>query len=203
VAGDPELRREQMLRAAVEAIIDRGYADTRIADVAERTGTSPGLVIYYFKTRDQLLTEAIRYSEEAWYAEGRRRLAGLDSATAQLGELIALACLPETGPEPDTWWVLWLDVWAHAPRNPGVAAVRRQYDDRWRQTIGDIVRAGIAAGEFAAVDASDFAVTLSCLLDGLAIQIALKDSHVAPRHAYELAMRFAASELGVAMKAGR
>src|SRR5580704_14682105 len=48
-------RREQMLRAALEVIIERGYAETRIADVAERTGTSPALVIYYFKTRDQLL----------------------------------------------------------------------------------------------------------------------------------------------------
>ena len=51
-----------MLRAALEVIVERGYADTRIADVAERTGTSPALVIYYFKTRDQLLTEAIRFS---------------------------------------------------------------------------------------------------------------------------------------------
>ena len=51
-----EQRREQMLRAALEVIVERGYADTRIADVAERTGTSPALVIYYFKTRDQLLT---------------------------------------------------------------------------------------------------------------------------------------------------
>ena len=51
-----------MLRAALEVIVERGYAETRIADIAERTGTSPALVIYYFKTRDQLLTEAIRYS---------------------------------------------------------------------------------------------------------------------------------------------
>jgi len=35
-----EQRREQMLRAALEVIVERGYADTRIADVAERTGTS-------------------------------------------------------------------------------------------------------------------------------------------------------------------
>ena len=36
-------RKEQMLRAALEVIVERGYADTRIADVAERTGTSPAL----------------------------------------------------------------------------------------------------------------------------------------------------------------
>jgi len=61
--GTAEQRREQMLRAALEVISERGYPDTRIADVAERIGISPALVIYYFKTKDQLLTEAIRYSE--------------------------------------------------------------------------------------------------------------------------------------------
>jgi AcrR family transcriptional regulator len=33
-----------MLRAALEVISARGYADTRIADVAERAGVSPALV---------------------------------------------------------------------------------------------------------------------------------------------------------------
>ena len=69
-----------MLQAALEVIVERGYADTRIADVAERSGTSPALVIYYFKTRDQLLTEAIRYSEDSWYAEGLRRLGEIPAA---------------------------------------------------------------------------------------------------------------------------
>lgn len=34
--------------------------------MAAQAGTSAALVIYYFKTRDQLLTEAIRFSEDAW-----------------------------------------------------------------------------------------------------------------------------------------
>jgi AcrR family transcriptional regulator len=63
-------RREQMLQATLKVIVERGYADTRIADVAERAGASPALVIYYFKTKDQLLTEAIRYSEDSWYEAG-------------------------------------------------------------------------------------------------------------------------------------
>ena len=62
-------RREQMLHAALEVIVERGYPETRITDVAERAGASPALVIYYFKTRDHLLTEALRYSEDGWYAD--------------------------------------------------------------------------------------------------------------------------------------
>src|SRR5579863_82281 len=103
-----EGRREQLLRSALEVIVARGYADTRIADVAEHAGTSPALVIYYFKTRDQLLTEALRYSEDAWYAAGTQRLAAITSAVGRLTELIAMTCLPDTDPgtkagKPTEW----------------------------------------------------------------------------------------------------
>ena len=188
-------RREQMLRAAVEVIVERGYADTRIADVAERTGTSPALVIYYFKTRDQLLTEAVRYSEDTWYAENLRRMEEIPTAAGRLAELIAMICLPGN-PEPRSYWLLWLDFWAQSPRSPGVAAVRQKSDERWRETIQSVVLTGQEAGEFAPVDVDDFTITLSGLLDGLAVQIALEDPVVPPRRAYELAMRFAAGQLG-------
>ena len=189
-------RREQMLRAALDVIVERGYADTRIADVAERTGTSPALVIYYFKTRDQLLTEAIRYSEDTWYDEYTRRVAQIADAAGRLAELIAMNCLPGTDPEPNSWWLLWLDLWALSPRSRGVAAVREKSDERWREAIRSIVLAGQEAGEFSPVDADDFTITLSALLDGFAVQIALDDPAVPPQRTYDLAMRFAAGQLG-------
>src|SRR5260221_2169555 len=98
--GIADQRRGQMLRAALDVITERGFADTRIADVAERIGISPALVIYYFKTKDQLLTEAIRYSEDTWYANGQRRLAALPTAAARVEEIVAMSCLPEVDPEP-------------------------------------------------------------------------------------------------------
>ena len=200
-AGAPrdagEQRRAQMLRAALDVIVERGFADTRIADVAERTGTSPALVIYYFKTRDQLLTEAIRYSEDSWYAENQRRMEQIPTAAGRLADLIAMICLPDTDPEPRSNWLLWLDLWALSPRNPGVAAVREKSDERWRDAIRSIVLAGQEAGEFAPVDADDFTITLSALLDGLAVQIALEDRAVPPQRTYDLAMRFAAGQLGI------
>jgi len=191
-----EQRREQMLRAAMDVIVERGYADTRIADVAERTGTSPALVIYYFKTRDQLLTEAIRFSEDAWYATGTQRMARISTAAGRLEEIVAMTCLPEAAPDVPGSWVLWLDLWAQSARNPGVAAVRQKFDERWRETIRDVILAGQDSGEFGSVDADDFAITLSAMLDGLAILIALEDPEVAPARAFELTMRFAAGQLG-------
>ena len=201
--GTAGQRRAQLLRAALEVIVERGYANTRIADVAERAGTSPALVIYYFKTRDQLLTEAIGYSEDAWHATGVERLAPITTAAGQLTELIAMTCLPDNDPAPRSEWLLWLDVWAMSPRNAGVAAARRKFDERWRQTLRTIVLAGQEAGEFAPIDVDDFAITLSSLLDGIAVQIALEDPDVQPQRAYDLAMRFAAGQLGFKWPASR
>ncbi|HEV8276830.1 MAG TPA: TetR/AcrR family transcriptional regulator [Streptosporangiaceae bacterium] len=195
-SGTAEQRREQMLRAALEVIAERGYPETRIADVAERAGTSPALVIYYFKTKNQLLTEAIRFSEDDWYATGTTRMAAIGTAAGRLEELVAMSCLPEADADLRTSWLLWLDLWAQAGRHPEVGGVRQKFDERWRETISSLVLEGQEAGEFGPVDPADFAVTLSALLDGFAVQIALVDPTVDTGRAFELSMRFVARELG-------
>ena len=201
--GTADHRREQMLRAALDVIADRGYADTRIADVAERTGISPALVIYYFKTKDQLLADAIRFAEDGWYAEGQRRMSALPTAAARIEEIVAMTCLPEADTESHDSWLLWLDFWALAARSPQVADLRRNADERWRDLIVSLVHSGQEAGEFRAVNADDFAVLMSALLDGLAIQIALTDPVVGPERSFELSMRFIAEQLGFAWNGGR
>jgi AcrR family transcriptional regulator len=194
--GTADQRREQMLRAALEVIEERGYTESRIADVAERAGTSPALVIYYFKTKDQLLTEAIRFSEDTWYEAGTQRMERIPTAAGKLEELVAMSCLPEADSEPETSWVLWLDLWSQAARHPEVASVRQKFDERWRELICSLVVAGQESGEFGPVDPVEFVLLFSALLDGLAVQIALADPAVSPARAFELAMRFAAAQLG-------
>ena len=198
--GTADYRREQMLRAALEVIADRGYADTRIADVAERIGISPALVIYYFKTKDQLLTEAIRYLDNIWYADGQRRMSELPSAAQRIEEIVAMSCLPEADTEPRSSWRLWLDFWALAACNAEVAGLRKRDDERWREMIGSVVRTGQEAGEFRVVDPDNFAILLCSLLDGLAIQIALNDPVVDPERAFQLCMRLIADQLGFEWK---
>jgi len=197
-AGTADKRREQMLRAALQVIVERGYAESRIADVAERAGTSPALVIYYFKTKDQLLTEAMRFSEDTWYEAGTRRMEQIPTAAGKLEEIVAMCCLPEADTEPETSWVLWLDLWSQAARHPEVAIVRRKFDERWRALIRSLVVAGQESGEFGPVDPDDFAVLMSSLLDGLAVQIALVDQVVDASRAFELTMRLIAAQLGFA-----
>jgi hypothetical protein len=69
-------------------------------------------------------------------------------------------------------------------------------DRRWRTTIGEIVRQGQAAGEFEKVDPAAFALRLGALIDGLAIQVVLKDPEVTRERMFDLCMETCSGELG-------
>jgi AcrR family transcriptional regulator len=196
----PDQRRDQMLLAAAVLISERGFSETRISDVAERVGASPALVVYYFGTKDRLLTAALRYSETAFYAAAEEMPTRTRSLRRRLETLVDLTCVPQGTDDVPAAWGLWFDLWAQAFRQPQVEQDRIELDQRWRDLIERVVHEGVDAGEVAAVDAEEFAVTFSCLLDGLSIQVALKDPVVAPDRAFRIAMSFASRELGFAWK---
>jgi AcrR family transcriptional regulator len=189
-----EPRRIEMLRAAAELICERGFGDTRIADVAKRAGVSSALVIYYFGTRDRLLVDALRYSEESFYEAAERMLAETLSVRERLSMLVRWTCVPEMSDEIPGAWGLWFDLWAQAFRHDEVKAGRVELDARWRNMIIDTVKSPELDAD---MDARMFALEFSALLDGLSIQVALDDPEVDSTVAYDIAMRFVERELNL------
>jgi AcrR family transcriptional regulator len=196
-------RREQILEATLDVIAERGFPDTRVADVAERADVSAGLIIYYFKTKDHLLAEAMRSAENRWYAQGAEKTARTRSAVKRLEAVVAMTFLAEAAGDAEESWTIWLDLWAASVRQTEVRRVRQEFDDHWRETIRAIVQEGQASGEFGEIDPEEFAVGFCALLDGLAVQVALEDEAVPPRRAFELSMRFAAAQLGFSWRRPR
>lgn len=195
-----EARRIQMLRAAAELICERGFSETRISDVAKRAGVSSALVIYYFGTRDRLLVDALRYSEESFYEAAEQMLAEVPSLRDRLSLLIQWTCVPEGKNEIPGAWGLWFDLWAQAFRHDEVKAGRVELDARWRRMIVDTVESAELECD---VDPRMFALEFSALLDGLSIQVALEDPEVDSKVAYDIALRFAERELELPRERGR
>ena len=54
-------RRAEILEITCEVVIERGFAATRIADVAKRLGVSSSLTHYHFDSKEQLLAEAFAH----------------------------------------------------------------------------------------------------------------------------------------------
>lgn len=197
-------RHQEMLDAAARVITERGLADTRISDVAEAAGVSPGLILYYFDSKDRLLSEALTFANDQFFLRMSREIRRIPSAKDQLRHLIDLSVpgyQPEYGKLDE--WALWIEVWVRALRDPQMAKDREVLDQRWRQSIAEIVRAGQASGEFGPGDAEEIALRLGSLIDGLAIQVIMNDSQVSPERMHRACMEVAASLIGFELEPAR
>jgi len=190
-------RHQEILDAAARVITERGLAETRISDVADAAGVSPGLILYYFDSKDRLLAEALTYANDDFFVRMSREIRRLPTAKEQLRRVIDLSVpgyLPEYGKLDE--WALWIEVWVRALRDPQMAKDREILDQRWRQSIADVIRAGQAAGEFPLKDADEIALRLGSLIDGLAIQVIMNDSQVSAERMHRACMEVAAQEIG-------
>ena len=191
-------RHQEILDAAARVITDRGLAETRISDIADRCGVSPGLILYYFESKDRLLVEALTYANDKYYLAQARELRRMDSAVEQLRRLIDLS-VPGLLPDYERLeeWALWIEIWVRALRDPALAKEREVLDRRWRQSIADIIRHGRTTGELPdGEDADELGMELGALIDGLAIQVLMNDTQVSSERMQDTCRRVASRLIG-------
>jgi AcrR family transcriptional regulator len=191
-------RHQEILEAAARVITDRGLAETRISDIADRCGVSPGLILYYFESKDRLLVEALTYANDQFYLRLSRELRRMTSAREQLERVVELS-VPGLLPEYERLdeWALWVEIWVRALRDPDMAKEREELDRRWRQSIADIVRRGRSTGEFPdGQDADDLGLVIGALIDGLAIGVLMSDTASTPEKMQRMCMDVASKLIG-------
>jgi AcrR family transcriptional regulator len=199
VRQKPRDRHQEILEAAAQVITDRGLAETRIQDIADRCGVSPGLILYYFESKDRLLVEALTYANDRYYLDLSRELRRTPKAHDRLRRLIEFS-VPGYRPEYALLdeWALWLEIWVRALRDPQLAKEREALDRRWVQSIADVIRYGQQNGEFPrdGKDADDIALQLGAMMDGLAIQVLLNDALMTPKKMLDISVDVAQRLIG-------
>ena len=165
------IRRPQMVAAAADVIAERGLAAARVADVAERAGASPAAVLYWFGSKEELLLAALIDDEERFYSGVIARLAALDSPARKLVTIFESSAA-------ESEWPLWIELWSLALREADAAYARERLDVRWRTLIAGVIEEGREQGDFGGMPSRSAAITLTALIDGLALQITLGDPSV-------------------------
>ncbi len=189
-------RRNEILETTCEVVIERGFAGTRIADVAKRLEVSSSLIHYHFDSKEQLLAEAFDYYANKDVAEMEGEI---ESAPTALGKLerVIQNYVPEGS--DDVEWMLWIDGWGEALRNPMMKKISQQLDEQSTELLAKIIRNGVESGEFTCPDPTASAMRLTALVDGLAVQFAAHDGMM-NRDQLIKHVHFAASaEVGVAV----
>jgi AcrR family transcriptional regulator len=78
ITKDPEVRRNELMDAAEQLFVEKGYEHTSASDIIRKVGVAQGTFYYYFKSKDEILNAVIdryveRYMEfvESIAADGR------------------------------------------------------------------------------------------------------------------------------------
>ena len=186
------MRKAQIRAAAADLLAERGLSATRVEDVAARAGTSKAAVLYWFGGKDALLSEALCLQDEVFYGELTTRLTSLGTAGARLW-LIANTFLFRYE------YRLWMELCVQALHDSATAEVRQALDQRWRELIASAIAEGQKSGEFRAAEPQLLAINLAALLDGLSVQVSLKDPALSRPEAFTIWLSAAEMWLGATL----
>ena len=131
--ADAEVRKTEILETTIRVVLERGFGNTRVSDVAAALGVSTGLIHYHFSSKGELLAEALRFAADADIARVGKVLAGGSNALERLDRALRDYVPGGSGEEV---WVLWIDAWGHALTRSGAAGDLR----RARSGVGQPVR---------------------------------------------------------------
>jgi AcrR family transcriptional regulator len=188
--------KQRILRAASELIASDGIDEVRIARVANRARASTALVHHYFSTREELLAQALLQSFEL-AADERFGAGPASAATATEGLAIAIEeCLPTEG-EGEREWVLWVELWLRAAREPELRPIAGRMYEGYREWVARVIRRGVESGEFREVDPDEVADLAMALFDGLGVRALIRDPAMSLERARRIAAERLALELGL------
>jgi AcrR family transcriptional regulator len=192
-----EERRTEILEMTCEVVIERGFAATRVSDVANKLGVSTGLIHYHFDSKDQLLAEAFQYAAAIDLA---RVAAEIESASSPLAKLDKVFKLYSPA-EAESGWMLWIDGWGEALRSPALKKISQDLDLHWKQALESVIREGVADHSFRCSDPHGAAWRLAALLDGLGVQVTVHEGVISREQLLEWVRQSACVELGLAPNA--
>jgi uncharacterized protein (TIGR02246 family) len=193
-------RRAEILEVTCEVVIERGFAATRIADVAKRLGVSSSLIHYHFDSKEQLLAEAFAHYARKDVAEMEAEISAAPNAVAQLDRVIHNYVPEGSG---DVEWMLWIDGWGEALRNPMMRKISQELDEQSAALAERVIRYGVETGEFVCTDPAAAAMRLTAVVDGLAVQFAAHDGMMTRDQFIDHVRTLAAWEVGLEPEALR
>ncbi|MEV2244461.1 TetR/AcrR family transcriptional regulator [Streptomyces sp. NPDC049970] len=163
--------REDVLAAVMATVARRGLDGLTMAGLGREVGMSSGHLLYYFRTKDELLLRTLEWSEARLGTERASLLAAPGPVRARLDAYIALY-VPDGHRDPH--WTLWLEVWNRSQGADDDARARQAaIEDAWHRDLVELLADGVARGEFRAVDTGRAATRMRALMDGFSVHVAV------------------------------
>lgn len=158
-----DARPAELLAAALELFVDKGYSGTRLDDVAQRAGVSKGTLYLYFENKEELFKAVVRESVVARISETADQIERFAGPSDALLEHVVRR-----------WWSEYGDrtaggisklMMAESNNFPEIARFfLEEVIEPWHELLASAIRRGVESGEFRQVDVEMTVRTLAASL---------------------------------------
>lgn len=163
----------QILDAVRTVLARKGLISTTISEIAHEAGVSRGLLHYYFKGKDDMVTQAFQASMES-YKAGVREIFTTAESAAELAQNLCRALREILINDPDFFRLLF-ERWGLARRGPKMAGELTEYHQMFRNMIREGMEKLIERGVIRPRQPLEgLVVFLTGIVDGLGMQLVLE-----------------------------
>ena len=146
-----EARPGELLAAALQLFVEKGFAATRAEEVARRAGVSKGTLFLYFSSKEELFKAVVRENISGQFPQWNARFEAYQGSTADLVRLFLMQWWETVGNSPISGIIKLMT--SEASNFPELAAFYEQeVIQPGFQLIQRILQRGIDRGEFAPID---------------------------------------------------
>jgi AcrR family transcriptional regulator len=157
-------KRQQIIDAAYQVMSEKGYENASIKDIANAAGITPGLVHYYFHSKEEILMEVLTAASNQYTLDMQHLLSAVpseDLANAALNEPKERV---ERQPE---WYKLRYELFSLGLRNPNISQSVNTLLENARSGIATVLQKVYGSSK---EDTAPVAAILLACFDGLALQ---------------------------------
>ena len=158
-------RKEQIMSAALSVVVAKGYDQSRMDDIVEKSQLSKGAIYWYYKSKEEVYLSLVDYWFVQYSSGVVDTLQQQESASDQLKALFDFF-IGQFDKNPATFKLL-VEFWRLAGLNPDFNAKLQQIYSDFLEYIIEIIKVGVANGEFKNVEPRITALSILINIEGI------------------------------------
>jgi len=158
-------RKEQIMSAALSVVVAKGYDQSRMDDIVEKSQLSKGAIYWYYKSKEEVYLSLVDYWFLQYSSGVVDTLQQQESASDQLKALFDFF-IGQFDKNPATFKLL-VEFWRLAGLNPDFNAKLQQIYSDFLEYIIEIIKVGVANGEFKNVEPRITALSILINIEGI------------------------------------
>ena len=167
-----EVRRLQLIMAAIDSISKRGFADTTLRHVTETAKVSHGVVNYHFDSKAALYDATLGFLAQEHYENWSRYY---DQAKPTAAHRLAAIIRADFDKSICTHkrLAVWFAFWGQAKYRPNYLRIHNKFDNERYDRIHQLCAELIRSGEYPELDVEKTTLAIEALSDGAWLSLML------------------------------